>query len=110
MFTGEPSGEMKAAEQAMATVMAQAWGGMPIFRPISTAMGATSTAVGVFERNRPMATVTRKSTASTPMGPTPANSPSSQSVTRVMAPVRSRASARGSMPAMMSTVCQSITR
>ena len=60
MFTGDPTGEIYTAEQAMATIMAQAWGEIFSLTAISTATGATSTAAGVFEMKRLVRTVTKK--------------------------------------------------
>ena len=52
-LTGDEIGVTYAAEQAIATVIANAWGGIPKVIATSIAIGAMRTAVAVFEINRP---------------------------------------------------------
>ncbi len=68
-MTGDETGVTKAAEQAMATVMAKACGETPLAWAALMAMGAIRTAVAVLEINKPVMAVTRNTTASMPRDP-----------------------------------------
>ena len=58
--TGVEKGVTKAVEAAIATVMASGYGDTPITSAARTAIGATRTAVAVFESTRPRPAVRAK--------------------------------------------------
>ena len=99
MVTGDPKGEAKAAEQAMATTMAQASGLMPSLAATSMASGAIRMAVAVLFMNRPRPAVNRNSPVKVTKGPAWANRKRKPVEACVMRPVFCMARARASMPA-----------
>ena len=58
--TGEDTGVTKAADAAMATIMAKRYGSTPMAEAALTAMGAMSTAVAVLESVMPRTAVRKK--------------------------------------------------
>ena len=76
----------KAAEQATATVMANAWGETPSVSAAPMAMGATTAAVAVLEMKQPMTAVTMNRIASMTTGPAMPRSPTRYVAMRSAAP------------------------
>ena len=69
LVVGDDTGVTNAAEQAIATVIANPCGETCNAWAASMATGAMSTAVAEFEMNRATTAVTRNTTASMPVGP-----------------------------------------
>ena len=101
---------MNADEAARATIIANGRGETPSSAAVEIAMGAMSTAVAVFETNRPMMAVSTKTPPSSTIGPASPSVVSRPSTTRSTPPVRSSASANGSIPTMSSSVGQWMAR
>src|SRR5664279_5418904 len=110
MFCGADTGVTKPAEQAIATVIANACGETCNACAASIATGAINTAVAALEMNRPTSAVTRNTTASIRMGPSDPNALTRSFAMRVVAPVFESAVASGSIPATTTSVVQLITR
>lgn len=68
MLVGEETGVTKAAEQAIATVIAKAWGETCKAWAASMATGAIKTAVAALEMNKPTSAVTKNTTPSIKLG------------------------------------------
>src|SRR5690349_5738620 len=110
MFTGDDTGVTKAAQQPIATVIANACGETCSAWAASRATGAIKTAVAELEMNSPTTAVTRNNTASIATDPSDPNALTIPCAISTVAPVFVRAVASGNMPAVSTTVFQLITR
>src|SRR6476661_5964921 len=106
MFTGNDTGVTSAAQQAIDTVIAKAYGETCNVWAASIAIGPISTAVAELETNSPTIAVTTNTTASIAIGPSGPNAATSSFAIRSVAPVLVNAVASGSVPAISTTVFQ----
>src|SRR5690554_29248 len=98
VFTGDDTGVIKAAEAAMATVMAKAAGATPKASAAAMAMGAKSTAVAVLEINKPVVAVAINKTTKITLGAEFPNTFIMPCTAKSIPPVFCNAAAKGIMP------------
>src|SRR5215470_15231488 len=110
MFTEDDTGVTYAAQQAIATVIANAWGETCKVWAAWMATGAMSTAVAELDRNSPTSAVTRNTTASMATGPSDPNAVTSPCAISPVAPVFVSAVASGNIPPISTTVFQLMMR
>ena len=101
---------MNADEAANATIIAKGYGEARRSPAIASAIGAISTAVAVFEMNRPSAAVTTNSIAMTTRGPASPTKATSPSAARSTPPVRCSATENGIIPTIRIRLFQLIDR